>query len=141
MAIQSVVHRYIVPKTAEDQLVIEELHKKYAEEISSRLKVDRIIIPSMSRYQRGIYQLSEKAQSYLIKQKNHKTSDLIEVVINRALIKRNLQECLKCQIRMHFNSPQDVGTYGSMGTRTGSWIVITAIFKKTALKTSSTSVK
>jgi hypothetical protein len=120
------VHCCVVVKNPEDQLVIEELNKKYAEELSVKFKNEVSIgILAFIRYSRRVDELEKKLQSYLVSQKHYKKNDLIQTVVNRTLLKKNLESILQRQISMSVDYFGSWGTYGSVGTC--PWIVIQKI--------------
>jgi|GEM_PF-4102394 len=116
MSIQPTVHHYIVEKNEKDRLVLEEMHKKYAEEIRGHCESSSICFASACiRYRKEISQLGKEARSYLVSEKEHRINDMIEIVISRKLVEQNLQAILRRNIRIRVLSGEDSGTYGSMG--------------------------
>ena len=114
MAIQTIVHRYILAKNEKDRVVIEEMHKKYAEEIRGHCIDSRIYMASACiRYQKKISELGEEVRSYL--EKKYQMNNMIEIVIDRTLLEQTLQAILSRTIRIRVARTESEGTYGSMG--------------------------
>jgi len=132
----STIHRYIVAKHTEDQRIIDEMHTRYADELSDFHSSSKICILTWQNHVESIAKLSREAQTYLTKQKKHHPNDAIEVIINRDLLVQKLQAILNQKLRWFIYPNENSGQYGSLGThRNIANIIIEKIPKAPPLST------